>query len=237
LNPTKSWKSCSPISSSRTAARLPDRLQDYLNAFPVLSADPAALQQLQRLRQLQVQPSDRTLVGSVAATAPDEAASSEQATQVVHLSEPPPASDTNSAASATVCQTLPGPIANSSADLPANTDSAAEVTQVVRHNLQPAAAESQDDLATQLQQLSGEGSQLSPAMDAQYLQQRYRLDRLLGEGAFGRVYLGWDVQLQRQVAVKLPSRARFRTDAEVDIYLTEAAHGGGVVASGDRGGL
>jgi hypothetical protein len=39
------------------------------------------------------------------------------------------------------------------------------------------------------------------------------------------------------VAVKLPSRARFRTDAEVDIYLTEAAHGGGVVASGDRGGL
>ncbi|MFM7039460.1 MAG: bifunctional serine/threonine-protein kinase/formylglycine-generating enzyme family protein [Planctomycetaceae bacterium] len=153
----------------RTAARLPDRLQDYLTAFPELSAHPAATHKLQR----PTQDSDQTLVGSVAATAAGNAASCDQA------------------------------------------------TQVVRHGSQPA-AESQDALATQLQQFSGEESQLTPATELQYLQDRYRLDRLLGEGAFGRVYLGWDVQLERQVAVKLPNRARFRTDAEVDIYLTEA---------------
>ncbi|MEO2018862.1 MAG: hypothetical protein ABGZ53_31320, partial [Fuerstiella sp.] len=29
---------------------------------------------------------------------------------------------------------------------------------------------------------------------------RYRLDRVLGEGGFGRVYLGFDEELQRQVS-------------------------------------
>ena len=40
---------------------------------------------------------------------------------------------------------------------------------------------------------------------------RYRLDRILGEGAFGRVYLGFDEELQRQVAIKVPTKARFRS--------------------------
>jgi hypothetical protein len=30
---------------------------------------------------------------------------------------------------------------------------------------------------------------------------RYRPDRILGEGAFGQVYLGFDTELQRQVAI------------------------------------
>ena len=35
---------------------------------------------------------------------------------------------------------------------------------------------------------------------------RYRVERLLGEGGFGRVYLAYDEQLQRLMAVKVPHR-------------------------------
>ncbi len=51
---------------------------------------------------------------------------------------------------------------------------------------------------------------------------RYRLDRVIGEGAFGRVYLGFDEELQRQVAVKVPTKARFRKSEDADAYLAEA---------------
>ena len=39
---------------------------------------------------------------------------------------------------------------------------------------------------------------------------RYQLVRLLGEGAFGRVWLGFDAELKRQVAVKVPTPERFQ---------------------------
>jgi len=51
---------------------------------------------------------------------------------------------------------------------------------------------------------------------------RYRLDRVLGEGAFGRVYLGFDTELRRAVAVKVPSPVRFSTGSELENYLAEA---------------
>jgi len=51
---------------------------------------------------------------------------------------------------------------------------------------------------------------------------RYRLLRLLGEGAFGRVHLGFDDELQRQVAIKVPTPARFQTPGDADLYLAEA---------------
>lgn len=51
---------------------------------------------------------------------------------------------------------------------------------------------------------------------------RYRLDRVLGEGAFGRVYLGYDEELHRQVAIKVPSADRFREYYDRDQYLSEA---------------
>lgn len=51
---------------------------------------------------------------------------------------------------------------------------------------------------------------------------RYRLDRVLGEGTFGRVYLGYDDQLHRQVAIKVPHREQFSKPGDADAYLAEA---------------
>ncbi|MEO2024973.1 MAG: protein kinase [Fuerstiella sp.] len=51
---------------------------------------------------------------------------------------------------------------------------------------------------------------------------RYRLDRVLGEGGFGRVYLGFDEELQRQVAIKVPTRERFQQPEDAEDYLAEA---------------
>lgn len=51
---------------------------------------------------------------------------------------------------------------------------------------------------------------------------RYRLQRVLGEGAFGRVYLAYDEELQRQVAIKVPTADRFQKAEDADQYLAEA---------------
>jgi formylglycine-generating enzyme required for sulfatase activity/serine/threonine protein kinase len=51
---------------------------------------------------------------------------------------------------------------------------------------------------------------------------RYRFVRLLGEGAFGRVWLGIDDELRRQVAVKVPTSKRLQAAENAEAYLTEA---------------
>lgn len=51
---------------------------------------------------------------------------------------------------------------------------------------------------------------------------RYRLVRVLGQGAFGRVHLAIDEELQRQVAVKVPTPDRFHKLEDAKTYLAEA---------------
>jgi len=51
---------------------------------------------------------------------------------------------------------------------------------------------------------------------------RYRLVRVLGQGAYGRVHLAFDEELQRQVAIKVPTPERFQKLKDTAAYLAEA---------------
>src|SRR5580698_4660145 len=51
---------------------------------------------------------------------------------------------------------------------------------------------------------------------------RYRIERTLGRGGFGLVYLAHDDQLQRLVAIKVPHRKLVDRPEAAEAYLTEA---------------
>jgi serine/threonine protein kinase/formylglycine-generating enzyme required for sulfatase activity len=51
---------------------------------------------------------------------------------------------------------------------------------------------------------------------------RYRVERVLGQGGFGLVYLAHDDQLQRPVAIKVPHRHLISLPEEAEAYLNEA---------------
>jgi serine/threonine protein kinase/formylglycine-generating enzyme required for sulfatase activity len=51
---------------------------------------------------------------------------------------------------------------------------------------------------------------------------RYRIERVLGKGGFGLVYLAQDDQLSRPVAIKVPHRKLVDRPEDAEAYLTEA---------------
>jgi serine/threonine protein kinase len=51
---------------------------------------------------------------------------------------------------------------------------------------------------------------------------RYRVEKILGQGGFGLVYLAHDDQLQRLVAIKVPHRKLVDRPEAAEAYLTEA---------------
>jgi predicted Ser/Thr protein kinase len=62
---------------------------------------------------------------------------------------------------------------------------------------------------------------------------RYRIEKLLGEGGFGRVYLAHDDQLHRAVAIKVPHRRQVPQPEDVEAYLAE----GRILASLDHSNI
>ncbi len=51
---------------------------------------------------------------------------------------------------------------------------------------------------------------------------RYQVERELGQGAFGVVYLGYDPELNRPVAIKVPRPERFSSPCDAERFLEEA---------------
>src|SRR5258708_7037949 len=51
---------------------------------------------------------------------------------------------------------------------------------------------------------------------------RYRIEKVLGKGGFGLVYLAHDDQLRRAVAIKVPHRRLVDRAEDAEAYLTEA---------------
>jgi serine/threonine protein kinase len=66
------------------------------------------------------------------------------------------------------------------------------------------------------------GPDVAPATAVPQYISRYRVDKILGRGGFGLVYLAQDAKLQRLVAIKVPHRRLVDSPEDAEAYLTEA---------------
>src|SRR5579871_5230838 len=78
-----------------------------------------------------------------------------------------------------------------------------------------------DHEQTGVYQPESSGSSAIPAVTPSHIG-RYRVERTLGQGGFGLVYLAHDGQLQRLVAIKVPHRRLVDRPGDAEAYLTEA---------------
>src|SRR5262249_42104864 len=78
-------------------------------------------------------------------------------------------------------------------------------------------AASSDPLASTGPEVAGAGEADSPARLG-----RYRITGTGGKGGFGVVYRGYDEELRRDVAIKVPHRHRVAQSEDVEAYLAEA---------------
>ena len=78
--------------------------------------------------------------------------------------------------------------------------------------------ERSDDIA----QVFEEISKARPADDLPEKIGRYRVENVLGTGAFGRVYLAYDDELKRPVVIKVPHVSSVSRPDDAKRYLTEA---------------
>ena len=77
---------------------------------------------------------------------------------------------------------------------------------------------------------SGEDSQQSFSLLHPPKLGRYMIRRRLGKGGFGEVFLAFDEELDRPVAIKVPRRERVAKPEDIEAYLNEAR----IVASLDH---